>query len=235
MILRWVIVFSAATLGLSGLELAAATFEGTVEVTSPTGKTLSDASDVLIYLEPQNAQAAPVPRRAVMIQKGKTFVPHLLAINVGSTVEFPNLDPIFHNAFSSFNGQIFDIGLYPPGQSRSITFRRPGIVHVFCNIHPAMSAVIVVLDTPYWVIVNRDGSYLIRNVPSGDYGLRVFQERATPETLSSLSRTVVIENKENRIPQLLVSQAGYLPVPHKNKYGNDYPDESKRPDYVNSR
>ena len=85
-----------------------------------------------------------------MRQKNKTFSPHILAISAGTFVDFPNDDPIFHNAFSSYSGEIFDVGLYAPGTSRSVQFSRAGIVRVFCNIHSSMSAVIVVLPTPYF-------------------------------------------------------------------------------------
>jgi hypothetical protein len=90
-----------------------------------------------------------------MIQKNKMFTPHVLAVPLSGSVSFPNLDPIFHNAFSNFNGQIFDVGLYKPGSSRTVVFKRAGIVRVFCNIHPQMSAVIAVLDTPYFAVSNK--------------------------------------------------------------------------------
>ena len=80
---------------------------------------------------------------------------------------FPNLDPIFHNAFSNFSGQPFDIGLYPPSTSRSVTFKHPGIVRVFCNIHPTMSAIIAVLNTPWFAVTQATGKYSIANVPAG--------------------------------------------------------------------
>ena len=123
-----------------------------------------------------------------MIQKDKMFTPHVLAVPVGGSVSFPNLDPIFHNAFSNFNGQIFDVGLYKPGSSRTVAFKRAGIVRVFCNIHPQMSAVIVVLDTPYFAVSNKAGAFEIADVPPGEYQLHVFHERAAEETLDSLTR-----------------------------------------------
>ena len=105
-----------------------------------------DYSGVVVWLEPI---AGPVPvasanAAARMIQKDKTFTPHVLAIRTGTSVDFPNFDPIFHNAFSNYNGKLFDVGLYPPGSSRRVRFSRAGIVRVFCNIHASMSAVIVV-------------------------------------------------------------------------------------------
>ena len=84
------------------------------------------------------------------MQKDKTFTPHLLVIPTGSTVDFPNLDPFFHNVFSEFNGKRFDLGLYESGSSRTVHFDHDGVSYIFCNIHPEMSAVIVTLSTPYF-------------------------------------------------------------------------------------
>jgi hypothetical protein len=119
-----------------------------------------------------------------MLQKDKAFQPHLLIVTVGSTVDFPNLDPVFHNAFSNYDGQLFDVGLYPPGSTRSIRFSRPGVVRVFCNIHSSMSAVIVVLDSPLFGITKPDGRYEIDGAPEGTHDLTFFHERATEAALS---------------------------------------------------
>ncbi len=99
-------------------------------------------------------------------------------------VDFPNADPIFHNAFSSYSGQVFDIGLYPPGTTRSLRFAREGVVRVFCNIHSSMSAVIVVLASPYFATTKRDG--VVRDFATfrrAIYQLTVFHERASEATL----------------------------------------------------
>jgi hypothetical protein len=166
-------------------------------------------------------ELAPVSRHAVMLQKGKMFLPHLLPVVLGTTVDFPNSDPIFHNAFSSYSGQIFDVGLYPPGTTRSVRFIRPGAVRVFCNIHPSMSAIILVLNTPYFASTAKDGSFEM-NVPPGDYDIRVFHERATEQTISGLSLRIVVSGEPVKIPTIAVSEAGYLLAPHKNKYGHEY-------------
>jgi hypothetical protein len=160
-----------------------------------------------------------------MLQKDKMFMPHVLPISTGSTVDFPNADPIFHNAFSSYNGQIFDVGLYPPGSSRSVRFTRPGIVRVFCNIHPSMSAVLLVLDTPYFATTAADGSFHI-DAPPGEYEMNVFHERATEAAMKALSRRIAVGAAPLRLPAIAISESGYLVSPHKNKYGNDYPPES---------
>ena len=183
-----------------------------------------DYSGVVVWLEPMLA-ATPSPKaglKARMDQRGKTFLPHVLAVQTGTMVEFPNFDPIFHNAFSNYNGQLFDIGLYPPGTSRSVRFGRAGVVRVFCNIHPNMSAVIVALDTPYYATTQKDGTFRIDDVPPGEYRLRVFHERATDATLTALTKIVTVNPTPSVLPVIAISESGYLSIPHTNKYGHEY-------------
>jgi hypothetical protein len=213
--------FSALAVVFAVLPVTATTVRGSVALVSKH----KDYSGVVVWLEPLNGPVEPPPpsRPAQMLQKDKTFQPHVLAIPVGGRVSFPNLDPIFHNAFSNFNGQIFDVGLYKPGQSRTVAFKRPGIVRVFCNIHPQMSAVIAVMDTPYFAVSDKTGFFKIENVPPGDYQLHVFHERASAETLDSLTRKIVVEIAALELAPIQISESGYLPVEHKNKYDKDYP------------
>jgi plastocyanin len=181
-----------------------------------------DFSGVVISAEPVNGPPPRVPaKHAVMLQKNKMFTPHILPIETGTTVDFPNADPIFHNAFSSYNGQIFDVGLYPPGTSRSVRFSRPGVVRVFCNIHPTMSAIILVLNTEYFAATGKNGTFEL-NVPPGEYEVKVFHERSTEQTLAPLSRRIVVTEAGLRLARIEVSEAGFLLSPHKNKYGKDY-------------
>ncbi|MGH9630484.1 MAG: hypothetical protein ACRD7E_19400 [Bryobacteraceae bacterium] len=188
-------------------------------------------SGVVVWLEPLSGglpELPASPRRAEMIQKSKKFIPHVLAVTAGTAVHFPNFDPIFHNAFSNFSGQIFDVGLYPPGTDRTVVFRREGMVRVFCNIHPTMSAIIAVLKTPYFSVSDRDGSFEIAGAPPGEYRMRVFHERATAKTLASLERNVTVSEEPLLLPLISISEVGYLQQPHKNKYGKEYspvPDE----------
>ena len=204
---------------------------GRVELVSshdPNVRKHQDYSGVVVWLEPLAFPVAAPPKapRAEMTQKDKTFWPHVLAITVGTTVDFPNYDPIFHNAFSNYNGQLFDIGLYPPGTTRSIVFRREGVVRVFCNIHPTMSAVIVVLKSPYFCVSNKNGELHIPGVPAGSYRMHVFHERATEQILEPLTRTIEVSGERAQLPVIAVSESGYLPLPHKNKYGRDYPPDA---------
>jgi plastocyanin len=228
MICRWLIFFSVFH---SLVPLSAATVTGHVQLRDsrdPSVKNHGDYSGVVVWLKPI---ASPSPgsvaqHRATITQKDKTFSPHVTVITAGSSIAFPNLDPIFHNAFSSYSGQIFDVGLYPPGTSRSVRFTREGVVRVFCNIHASMSAVIVVLSTPYFAVTGRDGAFAIPDVPAGDYELNVFHERATEGALTALTQRIAVGGESLAVPPLTISEAGYLPIPHKNKFGRDYPPDS---------
>ena len=222
------ICFSTLAAAFAVLPVAAATVRGSVALVAsldPMVRKHRDFSGVVVWLEPVNGpvDSPPPSRPAQMLQKDKTFKPHVLAIPVGGRVSFPNLDPIFHNAFSNFNGQIFDVGLYKPGQSRTVAFKRPGIVRVFCNIHPQMSAVIAVMDTPYFSVTDKTGLFTIENVPPGNYQLHVFHERASAETLDSLARKIAVEIAALELAPIQISESGYLHVDHKNKYDKDYP------------
>ena len=119
------------------------------------------------------------------------FNPHVLPVQVGTAVDFPNSDPIFHNAFSNYEGQVFDLQLYAPKTTRRVVFRRPGIVHVFCNVHEGMSAVIAVLPTPYFALTGADGRFQIQ-VPPGAYKLQVWNEHGQPESLSRLEQRITV-------------------------------------------
>lgn len=187
-------------------------------------------SGVVIWLERADGKPIPAPRRTVtMLQKNKRFNPHILAIPVGSTVDFPNSDRIFHNAFSNFSGQPFDVGLYPPSTTRKIEFRRAGIVRVFCNIHSAMSAVIAVVPTPYFAVTETDGSFSIDGVEPGTYVLKLFHERSTESELQARTLPVTLPGSGIELPPVRVSETGYLPIPHSNKYGKPYPPHSDGP------
>src|SRR3954468_2096058 len=230
MILRLVICFSlSASLALP------ATVRGKISIEEANGKRAKplQLSNVIVWLKESNPQLGTFVRanaiKAKMLQKNKTFTPHVLAIPVGSTVEFPNADPIFHNAFSNYNGQIFDIGLYPPGSTRTVKFQKPGVVRVFCNIHASMSAVIVVLNSRWYATSDEEGQFEIEDVPEGSYTLGVYYERATEQTLSGLQRTVAVGDTTVDLGTIAISESGYLSIPHLNKYGQPYESLSSDP------
>lgn len=201
---------------------SAATVTGKVEIIGTKGR--PDYSNAVISLEPLDRAPDALPMAAKsMAHQNKTFLPHILPVMVGSKVSFPNRDPFFHNAFSNYDGQIFDVGMHSPGSTTNVTFRRAGVARVFCNIHPTMSAVILVLPTPHFAVTDPTGNYRIAGVPPGQYRLRVFHERGQPEALEALERSVTIVEEAMVLPPMSISTAGYLPSQHKNKYGKEYP------------
>jgi len=210
---RWVIFFSLTTAA------CCATVSGQVQLTDS-----KDYSGAVVWLAPIAGEPPETtPQIASMAHQHKTFVPHVVAIRTGSKVRFPNLDPFFHSAFSNYDGEIFDIGLHPPGSSREVTFRRSGVVRLFCNIHPTMSAVIVVLNTPWFAVSNLQGSFRIPGIAPGTYRVQVFHERARPDVLANLEREVTVRTDDLPLPLLLISEEGYVEPPHKNKFGKSYP------------
>ena len=223
----WRICFSGT--GLWPVLASAATLTGSILLVPADEKStrkIRDHSGVVVWLEAKDLEIpkpAPLsPRRAVMDQRNKTFLPHVLAVEVGSTVDFPNFDPIFHNAFSNYDGQVFDVHLYAPNTTRRVLFRRPGMVRVFCNIHATMSAVIAVLPTPYYTVTGVDGKFEIR-APAGMYRFQVWHERTQAEALIRLERPLALPDAGLVMPETRLPEQEYLAVPHKNKYGRDYP------------
>jgi hypothetical protein len=222
------ICFRALVACVSAGAIYAATVAGSVAVTAPAHVRISPEklSDIVVWLQPLHAAlGGPQPGRAELLQKDKAFHPHVLAVRTGTVIDFPNADPIFHNAFSNYDGQLFDVGLYPPGSSRSIRFRHPGVVRVFCNIHPSMSAVILVLDTPLFTHAQSSGAFRLADVPEGEYELHAFDERAAEP---GLEIPVIVKDAGSNIevPPIRFSEAGYVQPPHKNKYGRDYEPQS---------
>jgi plastocyanin len=188
----------------------------------------ADASNVILWLvftdeTPSTAgarpPASPPPQ---LVQKNKSFEPHILVVQVGTTVQFPNKDPFFHNVFSLFDGKRFDLGLYEGGSTNSARFDRPGVSYLFCNIHPEMSAVILAVESPYFGRSDRLGHASIPNVPYGRYLLRVWYERSTPESLKTLERIVDISASARSLEHVQVVDSGDFKLAHKNKYGQDY-------------
>jgi plastocyanin len=216
----------------SGLAAAGA---GSVPIASVSGvvsvasKGAPDHGNAVIWLTPLGGVHPPGaaenarPRvRPTILQQNKRFEPHLLVVQAGSTVDFPNLDPFFHNVFSLFDGNRFDLGLYEAGSSRSVAFTRPGVCYVFCNIHPEMSAVVVAVDTPYYAVSNRDGSFVVPNVPFGRYALSVWHERGKPEKPADFPQELTIWELRRAVGTIRLVESDSPIVAHKNKYGHDY-------------
>jgi plastocyanin len=150
---------------------------------------MPDLRRSVVYLESAPALAFPdaEPQRATMDQRNETFVPHVLAITVGTTVDFPNSDNTYHNVFSLRGPRQFDLGRYAAGRSKAVRFDRPGIVRVFCEIHSHMNAFILVFNHRFFAVTSVDGRYQIGRVPPGRYTLVAWNEGAIRE-----SRPIVI-------------------------------------------
>jgi plastocyanin len=144
------------------------------DVSEPGSATPRDVPDLrrgVVYLAsaPRGAFDEREPTRAVMDQRNETFVPHVLAVTVGSVVDFPNNDTTFHNVFSLSRAKRFDLGRYAAGRSRSVRFDRPGLVRVFCDIHSHMSAFVLILNHPFFSVTDATGRFQIPAVPPGQY------------------------------------------------------------------
>jgi hypothetical protein len=157
-----------------------------------------------------------------MVMKGKAFIPHVAVVPVGGTVEFPNEDPIFHNAFSVSGDNRFDLALYKRPKVGSFTFQHPGVVKVYCNIHPQMSAVVLVRDNPLFARAAADGSFTIEGVPAGRHILKAWHERA-----GETAQEVTVPEKGEAQARFALDASSYKVVPHKNKFGKDYSSDEK--------
>lgn len=133
-----------------------------------------NAKDSVVYLE--GTKKSEPMAKAMIDQRSKVFAPHVSIVTRGTTVHFPNNDTVFHNVFAYFNAKKFDLGNYPRGASRSVTFDRAGLVAILCNIHSEMSAYIMVVDTPYFAVTDSKGHFNIHNVPPGEYTLHAWHE-----------------------------------------------------------
>lgn len=136
-----------------------------------------DQNDVVLYIKKISLVSKPQPIQGAKVEQiDKRFVPHLLPVTVGTTVEFPNMDEIYHNAFSLSRGNTFNLGKYALGKSKTHTFDSPGVVEVFCEIHSNMYSYIIVVPNEYFAKTDSDGNYVIKNVPPGTYTLVAWHE-----------------------------------------------------------
>jgi hypothetical protein len=165
--------------------------------------------------------------RYTLLQKSRMFTPHLLVVPVGSEVHFPNADPFFHNVFSLFNGRRFDLGLYEAGTDKEVLFSREGVSYIFCNIHPEMSAVVVVLSTPFYATAGVGGTVSISDVPEGDYEMHVWVEGLTQPELNRLTRRVQVATGAGDLGVVDATGIQLKPTGHLNKFGQPYDRDSK--------
>jgi len=193
----------------------AGTVGGRVELIEKGGSRAKDLSDVVVWVE--GPKVPPQPSAARIDMKGKTFVPRLAVVTVGGSVSFPNQDRILHNVFSLSGENRFDLDLYKRPESREWKPKSPGVVRVYCNIHPQMSAIVLVRDNPYWARASADGRFTITEVPPGPWTVKAWHERS-----GELAQRVTVGAEGDVQLDLTLDASGYKRAPHKNKYGKDY-------------
>jgi plastocyanin len=205
-----------------------------VKVTKGRGTNHSSqrsSGDVVVWLTPsregENIVAPRAAQHYTLEQKDKQFIPHVLVVPTGSSVDFPNLDPFYHNVFSLFNGKRFDLGLYEAHTNRAVRFDRDGVSYIFCNIHPEMGAVVISLSTPYFGVSTPDGNITIRGVPAGSYRLNVWAENVPVDRLNALSRVVEIYPSNTQLGSFELQASGDIMTHHQNKFGESYKPDSK--------
>lgn len=175
---RWLVTVALCVLA-AGVRAEAATvressIKGTITI---AGKPTADVVVSIEGVAPEASKAraaALKSKKALMDQREMKFIPHVLPVLAGTTVDFPNNDKIWHNAYSKSAAKEFDLGLYPPGKSRSVTFDKAGEVRIFCNVHPTMEAFIVIKDHPYFSAGDKRGNYRVDGVPLGKFRIHVW-------------------------------------------------------------
>jgi plastocyanin len=171
--------------------------KGTITTGKPPGIPVANA---VVMIDGPAIPAAPDAPHAVIDQRQDTFVPHVLAITVGTAVDFPNHDAHLHNVFSTAKAnQHFDLGMYGEGEKKSVTFDTPGVVPVRCNVHPKMEAYIVVHTNPFVAVSDERGVYTITGVPDGSYTVRIWHERLAERTAPVVVREGQIQALDVRL------------------------------------
>jgi plastocyanin len=193
----------------------AGTIRGRIELLEKDDKRASDLDAAVVWVE--GPKVKPRPSSATITMKGKAFEPRVAVVPVGGTVEFPNQDPVFHNVFSVSGENRFDLDLYKKPKSGAWVFRYPGLVRVYCNIHPQMSAYVLVRDNPFFARASSDGSYEIPDVPGGTWVVKAWHERA-----GETSQPVRVPDEGVLEVPVTLDGSKWKRAPHKNKFGKDY-------------
>ena len=214
--MRALVVLAALGAAASIAQAAPGRVTGTVKVTEADGKPASNAN-VIVYIVGFSDPPGARPATPVKIeQKGRAFVPDLVAITVGDKVSFPNADPFLHNVFSQSGARKFDLGSFKKGDTKEKEFPAPGVVDVYCNIHPEMAATILVLPNRRHTRTGADGTFVLEGIPPGTWTVFAYTRRAAKP---ASAKVTVTGGAEARVDLALVRGAE---PPHLNKYGEKY-------------
>jgi len=200
-----------------GCLVEAHNISGKVDVILKGDKKKSDLSGVIVYLSAPDANisASMLKKPYSLSTKNKQFNPTVMAVPLGASVNFPNYDPIFHNLFSVSAPNDFDLGLYKGGASKSKVFEKPGIVKVFCNVHPGMTATLLVAESAYFTLADKAGNFVLKSVPSGSYEIRAYSpEGQASKNIESMDQSITMN--------LTIDGKTFKRIQHKNKFGKDY-------------
>ncbi len=185
-----VIASASAVLAETGAIKGTITTEGTPR---------KPVAGAVVMVEGPSVLLPPAAPHVVLDQRQQRFVPHVLAVAVGTTVDFPNHDPVLHNVFSASSAQKFDLGMYGEGESRSVKFDAPGVIRIGCNVHSKMEAFVVVHVNPYVAVTDARGAYTITGVPPGDYQVRVWHESSAERRVPVVVRAGQVQPLDLRL------------------------------------
>jgi len=230
-------LFSAILLMFVSSSIFGATLDGVVKLKSRTSKAKANVQHTVVFYRPDNKKYSirelathsltkgsdQVPAKpAVMQMINKKFDPIVMAVTVGTEIDFPNVDRVVHNAFSTTKKNEFDLGLYKQGESRTHIFNEPGVVKVFCNVHQGMTGHVLVLDTPYFSIPDAKGKYRIDDVQNGSGTVYLWH----PQGKTVVRKITVDEHTLDlgsvRVPETVIKLTKRLIPKHKNKFGRSY-------------
>ncbi len=192
------------------------TIGGRVTILEKPGENTTDLKNAVVYLVPKGGAPRVSEVKSKMEMDGRAFSPRVIVVTPGSTVQFPNTDPFSHNIFSTAAGAAFDLGVYGSGPGKSTSFKKAGSFPVYCNIHPKMTAYVVVVNTPFHTQPGPDGRWTIPALPGGKYELHVWHER-TAEYIREIEVAAASPALDAQL-----DARGYKLAEHKNKFGQDY-------------
>lgn len=206
---------SVAVVLCAATPVVAGTLQGKVAVLEKDGKRAQDTDEAVVWVEGPKVHMRPTG--ATVTMQSKSFIPRVTVVTVGGRVEFPNQDSIFHNVFSVSGENRFDLELYKKPKSGFKVFEQPGVVRIYCNIHPQMSGFLLVRDNPFWAHVSADGSFRVADVPAGTWVVKAWHERS-----GESAQSVAVPQAGAVEASFSLDASKYKRAPHKNKFGKDY-------------